>query len=774
MAVLSVMALEGPEDKRIDPQTLVKPADWMASLPPHLRDQWGVTLPDQSVEFYSEEDMADGHEKVFAAMKRFWGHGVPKSEHSQDWDENVLQFTLMKLEMDLLSEVAAGKEMLTPYTESMGLLLTVIERLEGRVGELEGADDQSPEAKAEATKKKHLLHLAKELYKETPREPDDELSSSPPDQTGSALPQSSPSPEADVVFTPTDSPPLPLVTSSPQNTGQRTTSQQQRLLSPIPEEAEDMARIRPIATLPGPGSKSKKKKKGKKSKGKKQSSQTTSLPTSILEAALSETPTTMDVATQTAEHEWSAAPLHLEGANQVEPSVGSPIIPANSAGSDEAGHPSSQTALTTAQAAGRQSPTPSEDTDEQELWNPWWNMHFHSRNQLFWQRHNGRFEATEVSALTRTNNDSPCHFLPDCQQHRGTQLCWCPECRKTPRWCCCAHYAEYCITSSRRRKQDLMILQYPGSQSLSLSSQHYVSPLTYPGLARSAAAEVTTAEAITAEATTAEATTAQVTFAEITTAEATIAEATTAQEVTLSEVNTAEVTTAEVTTAEATTAEATIAEATTAQVTSAEITTAEATTPEATIGEATTAQVTFAEITTAEVTTDGAIIAEATTAQVTSPEVTTARTTTRRANNRRASTSRVSTPRVNTTRAATAPATTAPATAGDTTKTSKRKKTNKNKRKLNQRLQREQEQAVTAPAEPDPEPEPEPEAQPALPAPPQELCPQPSDAAEVTSDPPSEDVVFSSSPLIPEPYSRMRRVSWPLSLLSIEEVYPLS
>ncbi|KAJ5711391.1 hypothetical protein N7488_005547 [Penicillium malachiteum] len=738
MAVLSVMALEGPEGKRIDPQTLVKTADWMASLPPHLRDEWGVTLPDQSEEFYSEEDMALGHEKVFASMKLYWGHGVPNSEHPQEWDEDVLQFTLMKLEMDLLSEVAAGNEILTPYTESMELLLTVIERLEGRVGELEGADDQSPEDKAEATKKKDLLHLAKKLYKESqarvrakvltslalfrslqasssvpsspsgsppraqspppppppdvpsssavvvilaPREPEDELSSSPPDQTGSALSQSSLSPEADSVLTPTDSPPLPLVTSSPQNTGQRTTSQQQRSLSPIPEEAENMAPIRPIATFPGPGSKSKKKKKGKKSKGKKQSAQTTSLPTSTLEAALSETPTTMDVATQTAEHEWSAAPLHLENANQAEPSVGSPIIPANSAGSNEAGHPSFQTALTTAQAARRQSPTPSEDTDEQELWNPWWNMHFHSRTQLFWQRHNGRLEATEVSALTRTNNDSPCHFLPDCQQHSGHQLCWCPECRKglTPRWCCCAHYAEYCITSSRRRKQDLMVLQFPGSQNPWLSSQHYLSLFNFPGLARSTAAEVTTAEA--------------------------------------------------------------------------------------TIAEATTAQVTPSEVNTAEVTTDGAIIAEATTAQVTSSEVntaevTTARTTTRRANNRRASTSRVNTTR----------ATTAPATAGDTTKTSKRKKTNKNKRKLNRRLQGEQEQAVTAPAESDREPEP----QPALPAPPQELCPQPSGAAEVTSDPPSEDVVFSSSPLIPEPFSRMRRASWPLSLLSIEEVYPLS
>ncbi|KAJ5738853.1 hypothetical protein N7493_002008 [Penicillium malachiteum] len=306
----------------------------------------------------------------------------------------------------------------------------------------------------------------------------------------------------------------------------------------------------------------------------------------------------------------------------------------------------------TAQTAEPQSPTPSEDTDEQQFWNPWWNLHFHSRTHLFWQRRNGRPEAIELSALTRTNIDSPCYFFPDCQQHKGTQLCWCPDCRdgQNPRWCCCAHYAHYCIVSSRSRKQDLMVLQYPGCQNPALSSQYYVSRFTFPGLANNPAP-------------------AQVTPAEVTTAEASTARATTSRAIT--------------------------------------------------------------------------------------SRATTSRAITFRANTTRATTAR-----------ATAEANNSRAPAGDTTtKTSKRKKTNKNKRKYNQRLmQMQQEQAMTSTAEPEP----------TLPAPSPELCAQPSGAAEVTSDPSSEDVVFSSSPLIPEPSSRLRRASWPLSLLSIEEVYPLT
>ncbi|KAJ5738854.1 hypothetical protein N7493_002009 [Penicillium malachiteum] len=382
MAVLSVMALEGPGDKRIDHQTLVKPTDWMNSLPPHLLNQWGVTLPDQAEGSLSDEDLPIGSDHIYMVMKNYWGHGIPDSEeYVREWTEDtedVLKFTLMKLEMDLglpIPLLISRHEKTTPYTEMMGLLQTVCKRLEERVGELEGADDQSPKVKDEVTEKKRLLRLAKEMYQGNdaqvnvrvvtslalfrslqasaqasstassspqraqsppppppadiqfddlsssavivivaPEEPVNELRSNPPNQTVSALPQDSPESDTGVVLTPTNSPPLPLVTSSPRNTEQQTASAQQASLPTIPEVGEDMAPVRPIATFPATGSKSKKKKnKGKKSKGKKQSSQELPLPTSTLDAALPETPATMDVATQTAEHEWSAAPPAPQG-----------------------------------------------------------------------------------------------------------------------------------------------------------------------------------------------------------------------------------------------------------------------------------------------------------------------------------------------------------------------------------------------------------------------------------------------------------------------------
>ncbi|KAJ6032158.1 hypothetical protein N7540_002890 [Penicillium herquei] len=729
MAVLSVMASDNLEDERIYPQGM-EPPDWMSSLPADLLDKWGVALPDPPEGYFDRQTLVVGsdgvaslfdNDSVYTVLRTFWDHEMEDG----DWDkgtEDILNISLKKLEEDLESppiELVAGVNVTNSYADLLALLATISGRLKKRVDQLEAIDDPSPRIKAELIKIKRLLDQSVELYEEkmsgsqqrlsatlrilrslqsssppppsscsspnspsppqypapststiihldepsssavtsAPGRPVNELNSNSPSRTVSALPQSSNSTEAAVVLTPTTtSPPLSSVTSFPRKTEPPTISEQWTSLSTVPEVAEDMASPLPsTAAAPAMGTKSK-KKKGKKAKGKKQSSQTPSLSTSTLEPALPEKSATKDAATQTDKLVWFSAAHHLESASQAEPPVGSPILPANSAGTNKAGSPSLQTAKMTVQAAEPPSPTSSAASEDQPLWNPWWNLHFHSRTHLFWQRQDGRLEATELSALTRANNDSPCRFLPDCQQHQGNKLCWCPECKKglTPRWCCCAHYPDYCILSSRSQQHDVMVLQYPDTHDLATSSQHYVSRFTCPGLVQStSAAEVTTAGAATAKATPAKVTSAKVTSAKVT-----------------------------------------------------------------------SAKVTPAKVTSTEATTAGA-------------------------------------------------------TAGDTankpsaSNLSRRKKVNKNKRSQKKKCnERKKGQASTSPTEPELEPELEPE--PALPSPSQELCPQPSGAAEVTSDPPSESVVAPWSLSIPQPASRLRRVSWPLSLLSIEEVYPVS
>lgn len=133
------------------------------------------------------------------------------------------------------------------------------------------------------------------------------------------------------------------------------------------------------------------------------------------------------------------------------------------AGSDEADPPSSPitAAATTMTAANPPSPSSSVDTEDRQLWHPWWNLNYHGKTLLTWQHEDGRREPTTLSALTRSNPESPCLFNLYCQQHAANTLCWCPECQTVPRWCCCAHYTSYCTMDPRPQGQGLIIASWP-------------------------------------------------------------------------------------------------------------------------------------------------------------------------------------------------------------------------------------------------------------------------------------------------------------------------
>ncbi|KAJ5087407.1 hypothetical protein N7456_011023 [Penicillium angulare] len=87
------------------------------------------------------------------------------------------------------------------------------------------------------------------------------------------------------------------------------------------------------------------------------------------------------------------------------------------------------------------------------------NLHHHGKHCMFWIHEDGHTEEVDITTLDR--EDAPeCLFCIGCRQHRPEKLCWCSECLTLTRWCCCAHYPSYCNYPGQQEAYERYLQQF--------------------------------------------------------------------------------------------------------------------------------------------------------------------------------------------------------------------------------------------------------------------------------------------------------------------------